>query len=94
MSDSISLSSIAQRNEEIVEASIDGETVMMSIDSGLYYGLDNIASRIWQILENPTPVSTICQQLIEEYDVEEQQCQQDVLAFLGNLEENNIIMFA
>jgi len=91
MAQDLSLASIAQRNQEIVDAGIDGETVMMSIATGQYYGLDTIASDIWNMLEKPTKVQTICQQLLEDYDVDSQQCHKDVLAFLNSLKDNNII---
>ena len=91
MNEQVSLSSIAQRNTEIVDASIDGETVMMSIENGQYYGLDQIGSHIWSKLETPQKVEELCQELGKEYDVTEQECQKDVLQFLNTLSENGII---
>ena len=91
MSTTISTNSIIQRNEGIVQAEIDGETVMMSIDSGEYYGLDPVASRIWAIIENPLSVQALKEKLLNEYDVSEEQCQSDVLKFLGEMVENNVI---
>ncbi len=91
MVEKITLTSIAQRNHNIVEASIDGETVMMSIENGQYYGLDSIASRIWALLEKPEKVEDICLQLLESYDVSKEQCETEVLQFLDTLKDNNII---
>ena len=91
MTREVSLTSVAQRNQDIVEATIEGETVMMSIDTGQYYGLDSVASEIWQMLEQPIKVEAICTQLLQEYDVDTEQCEQDVLAFLQSLQEQNII---
>ena len=91
MSITISIDSIIERKEGIVQAEIDGETVMMSIDSGEYYGLDPVASRIWAIVETPLSVQALNEQLLSEYDVSEEQCQSDVLKFLSDMAENKVI---
>lgn len=87
----INKSCIIKRCEGIVEAEIDGELVMMSIENGAYYGLDSIAKRIWQLIEVPLSVKAICDQMLEEYDVQEGQCQEDVLQFLNTMAEQNVI---
>ncbi|WNO09096.1 lasso peptide biosynthesis PqqD family chaperone [Teredinibacter sp. KSP-S5-2] len=89
---SVTLSSIAQRNSEIVEANIDGETVMMSIENGNYYGLNTIGSKIWEHIDTPLSVAELCDRLTEEYDVSLSQCQSEVIAFLNSLNEQSIIM--
>ncbi len=53
----ISTETIITQIEEIVASDIDGETVMMSIENGEYYGLDDIGSRIWELIEKPVKVS-------------------------------------
>ena len=91
MAAKITLSSIAQRKTDIVDANIDGETVMMSIENGEYYGLDTVASDIWAMLEMPIQVESICQRLMTDYDVSKETCITDVLQFLNQLQENEII---
>lgn len=83
--------STIKRSEGIVQAEIDGETVMMSIENGAYYGLDVVASRIWELVETPKSVEALCEQLQEEYEVEESQCQEDVFKFLNDMIEHNVI---
>lgn len=67
---------------------------MMDMDSGDYYGLDAIASRIWQLLESQKTVDEICQQLLKEYEVTEEQCQQDVISFLDEMAKHNTVSFS
>ncbi len=55
------------RIENIVASEIDGETVMMSIELGNYYGPDLIASRIWALMEKPILVPAMIDQLLTEY---------------------------
>ena len=90
----ININSLIKRKDGLVEAQIDGETVMMDIESGNYYGLDLVATRIWQMIEQPQSVQNLCSQLLLEYEVSEQQCQQDVISFLNKMRANQTIEIA
>ena len=71
-----------QRTDTFIEAPIDGELVLMSIDNGKYYGMDSVASRIWALLEQPTTVKSIVTTLVEEYDVSQTKCESETLKFI------------
>ncbi len=79
------------RNPDIIHTDMDGETVMMSIEQGEYYGLDKTATAIWELLESDLTVSDICEKLCEKYDVEAQQCQSDTIPFIQDMAEHNVI---
>lgn len=85
MDPNLSRETVLERVEGLLEAEIDGETVMMSIDRGEYYGLDAIGSEIWTLLETPRSVAEICAVMGERYDVEPEVCERDVMAFLRDL---------
>lgn len=91
MAKEITVGTMVKRNDDIVEANIDGETVMMSIDSGEYFGLDPIATKIWNDIESRQKVTAICERLQNDFDVSPEQCQTDVLNFLNALSEKSII---
>jgi len=83
---------VIKRSDELVHSDMDGETVMMSIEQSQYYGLDSVGTRIWDLIEDQMRVSDICAALMNEYDVTEQQCQQDVISFLQDMLENNTVV--
>jgi hypothetical protein len=83
--------SIIYRQTDIVFNKLDDEIVMMSIKNGEYYGLDNIGSRIWEIIEKPVTLIQLVHKLKEEYNVEIQQCENDVIEFLEMLLKKNLI---
>jgi len=87
----ISLDTRVARSNELVHSDMDGETVMMSIEQSQYYGLDSVGTRIWDLIENEMRVGDICAALMNEYDVSEQQCQQDVISFLQDMLDNNTV---
>lgn len=80
-----------QRTENVIQAEIDGELVMMNLISGDYFGLDVIASRIWELLESPKKINTITEQLLLEFEVEPEQCQEDVYSLLTRFHQYKII---
>jgi hypothetical protein len=91
MKQSVNLDSIVARSEELVTSDLDGEVVMMSIDSGKYYGLDTIASEIWQLLETPRSIRSLCDLLLPQYKVDREQGEHDVLSFCEQAQEQKII---
>ena len=89
--ETINLKTTIKRNPEMVTSNIDGEIVMMSIDHGEYYGLDEIGSRIWELLENPMTIEHLIDILVEEFEVNKETCTSDTLEFLNDLAQKNII---
>lgn len=69
----------------LVVADIDDEKVMLSIETGKYYGLDSIGSRIWELIEQPNTVCNVVKVLLTEYEVDDRVCTNDVMAFLHKL---------
>ncbi|AEB08805.1 lasso peptide biosynthesis PqqD family chaperone [Desulfobacca acetoxidans] len=91
MNQSIGLNQTIQRSDDLVSCDLDGETALMSVANGKYYGLDPVGSRIWVLLEQARPVSDLCAILLQEFEVEASQCQHDVLVFLNELAQDNLI---
>jgi hypothetical protein len=85
---------IISRIVEVVAAEMDGEIVMISIENGKYYGMDSIASRIWELIEVPKSVAEVVRILGEEYEVEQQQCQADIFGFFDCLHKEGLIKVA
>ena len=67
--------------KEILASYIDGETVMMSIENGKYYGLDDIGGCMWELADS----------LLERFDVDHETCAKDVLKFLNDLDDDKIL---
>jgi hypothetical protein len=87
----ITMKTIVERSDDFITSSIDDELVMMSLEKGIYYGLDSIGSHIWQYLATPVPVQTLCHQLTDQFEVDLAQCETDVLAFLNELLDEGMI---
>jgi hypothetical protein len=89
---SITLETKLSRNGEILHAPVGAEeAVMMSIQAGRYYGLNAVASRIWDLLETPQTVAQLCGGIRQEFEVDAQTCETDVLKFARHLVDNGIV---
>lgn len=80
------------RNAQLAFTQLDGETVMMSIDNNEYYGLNIVASRIWELLSEAKTYNELINILIAEYDVTAEQCKNDVVALLTAMYSKKMII--
>ena len=80
------------RAQNTVFTKIDEQVVMMDIEQGVYYGLNPVAARTWELIENPATIKEICQQLIQEFEVSLEVCQEHIISFLDELVEKNIVV--
>ncbi|MDR1156582.1 MAG: lasso peptide biosynthesis PqqD family chaperone [Bacteroidales bacterium] len=85
-------SRLLQRQPDMVFTHIDDEVVMMSIETGEYYGLNPIASRIWELLEKPQTFDQLIDRLTQEFNIDKVTCQKDVMKFLGQLMEKKLLV--
>ncbi len=81
-----------QRNPDMLFSHIDDEVVMMSIETGEYYGLNPVASRIWELLEHPHTMEQLIDKLLQEFDIDESTCRRDVQTFLKQLAGKQLIV--
>jgi hypothetical protein len=82
---------VVQRSQEPVTTSLDEELVMLDLRQSRYFGVDAIGHRVWDLMEQPVSVSDLCAALEREFDVTPNQCRNDVLAFLEQLREADLI---
>ena len=79
------------RQEGFVEAEIDGEVVALSIERGLCYGLNHVGTRVWKLLQTPINVGGICATLLLEYDVDPEECEEQVIDLLQDLHAEGLV---
>lgn len=72
----INLNTIINKNLEIDDTDLDGEKVMMNLDKGEYFMMNEVGSRIWEIISEPINVRRIIDTLCSEYEVDEEICKE------------------
>lgn len=83
-----------QLPQEIIYSRIDDEIVLLNTESGKYFKIDEIGSRLWGIIETPIVVKDLCKQLVSEYEVSIPQCERDVTPFLQGMLEEGLLQLA
>ncbi len=83
--------SVVARMPDLIATDLDGNKVMMNMESGKYYMLDGIASRIWQLLETSPSIIEIVSALVREYDVDPEQCLADLLRFFTKMAQAGLV---
>ena len=87
----INLDTIINKNLEIEDTDLDGEKVMMNLEKGEYFMMNEVGSRIWEIISEPVNVKGIIETLRSEYEVDEETCKDTVMEFLGRLNNAELI---
>lgn len=88
---SIDLSSVVAHVDQQVNATLDDEIVVLNMNDGKYYGLPGISGFIWRAIEEPIVVSAIVDDIVEQYEVSRESCEEDVLGFLRELSDAGLI---
>ena len=88
---SITISSVVAAAQGQVSSDLAGEAVILSLHTGMYYGLGPVGARIWELLRTPTRVADIRDAIVQQYDVELERCERDVLELLRQLADQGLI---
>jgi hypothetical protein len=79
------------QSKETLSNSVDAETVLLNISKSSYYGMGPVASHIWNALAQPIRVTDLIENLLQEFDVERETCERDVINFLQQLSSEDLI---
>ena len=83
--------SLITRGNGLVSSNIYGDIVLMNIETGTYYDLDEVGSLIWEILEKPLSVSDIIAHVLLNYEIDQATCETEVMHFLQNLNDYELL---
>jgi Coenzyme PQQ synthesis protein D (PqqD) len=84
-SSSISKNSIVVASPDQVSSDLAGESVILNLKSSTYFGLNEVGSRIWQLIQEPKTVRDVCESILNEYEVDAQTCETEVQVLLADL---------
>lgn len=88
----ISLNNSWRISDQAVANMVGDETVILHLGNGTYYGLDPIGARLWTALEGGRSVSAVLDDILEIFEVDRSTAEQDLLALLADLAENELVL--
>ena len=91
MKSTVSEHSTVVAAKDQVSSDLGKEVAILDLKAGVYYGLDAVGARIWNLLQEPRTVNEIRDIILKEYDVAPERCERDLLALLRRLAAEGLI---
>jgi Coenzyme PQQ synthesis protein D (PqqD) len=88
----VSLDSTVSISEDAVFRELEGEAVIVHLDSGMYYGLDPVGTRLWQLIDAHGQLHPVFDAALEEFDVEPERLQHDLLQLVSELAGRQLVV--
>lgn len=76
----------------VVFRELDGEAVLLNLDSGVYYGLDAVGTRVWTLVAEHGTARGVYDQMEREYDVSPEVLARDVARLIGELRDKGLLV--
>jgi pyrroloquinoline quinone biosynthesis protein D len=83
-----------RRQDGILAQEAHGQTVLLRLDDGGYYALDDVGAMIWELCDGERSVGAIVARLCEEFDAPESMIAADALEFIGELRREQLLVDA
>jgi hypothetical protein len=83
--------STVKRIPDQLSCDLSGKAVILNLNSGMYYGIDEIGALIWTTLEEPRSVEYLREIILRGYPVDKETCNRDMMAFLADMQSAGLI---
>jgi pyrroloquinoline quinone biosynthesis protein D len=81
-----------RREEGILAQEAHGQTVLLRLEDGGYYSLDEVGAMIWELCDGQRAVGEIVAMLCAEFDAPEATVRADVLEFIDDLRRERLLV--
>lgn len=79
---------------DVVVRELDGESVVLDLSSGRYFGLNGVGTRVWQLIGEGNAVDGLIKAVAAEYEADDTTIERDVLALVEELETRGLVVAA
>ena len=83
---------LQRRTDQVFTAPVDDTALVLNTETGLYHGLNPVASRIWDLLATPIEADELVALLVAEFDVTPSVCGVELDSFLAGLRERGLLI--
>jgi hypothetical protein len=77
---------------QVMARQVGEETVILDLASGTYFGLDPVGARIWQLLAEGGTLAEVCETMLSEYEVSQEEIERDVIRLAEELSAKQLII--
>lgn len=87
----IALTDVFRVSPNQVASAVGEDLAILDLDHSIYYGLDAVGARIWELLQEPTPLTQVVSKLVSEFEVDEATASEDLLALVRELLDKQLV---
>ncbi len=77
-------------SDTVFAQEVDGEMVLLDMNSENYFGLDEVGTSIWQAMQESGSLDEVYQAMLEQYEVEPEVLEKDLLDFAQKLSDSGL----
>jgi len=74
-----------------LSTNVGGEFVILSLVDEVYYGLDAVGARTWELIQEPRTLGELVDIIVAEYDVVRDECREDIEALMAELSDRSLV---
>ncbi len=78
-------------SDTVFAQEVDGEMVLLDMESENYFGLDEVGTAIWQAMQEKETLKEVLEVLLEQYEVEAEVLERDLSDFVAKLLESGLV---
>ncbi len=87
----ISSNSTVVGAKNVISCDLVGELALLNLKNGAYYVLDAQGAGIWNLIQKPNTLKDVLEVLLKEYDVDKEQCKQDLMELIQELVDKGLV---
>ena len=81
-------------NENVVSRELEGEAVILNLESGVYFGLNEVGTRIWALIQQHGSLRKVLEAALQEYEVAPQVLENDLLQLIEQLQARGLVILS
>jgi hypothetical protein len=87
----MSLDASVRIPEDVVFRELNGEAILLKLDTGVYFGLDAVGTRIWLLLNDLGVLRAVHARVLDAFDVAPSVLERDLVGFVGELHQRGLV---
>lgn len=85
------MKTVVVATKQQVSGDLGEESVILSLQDGVYYGVNTVGTRIWAEIQQPRSMQELTATLSEEFDVDSETCMRDITSFIQQLADKGLV---
>jgi hypothetical protein len=77
--------------DDVMFRILGDEAVILNVGSGVYFGLDTVGTRMWQLMSEHGSTEKVVEAMLSEYEVQEAQVRRDLNTLIEQLSDKGLI---